>query len=295
MSRITFFKKIIVIGYGKITGGIIKYVYQRQKEYGYSIEFVEYEAEPFGVTRGICNELGIICHKIEDKKELTDYFRGVEDRCLIISASNNYLFPVEITDDPQYTVINFHNALLPKFPGRNAPTWAIFENEKETGITWHYVTGRVDGGDIIVQKKCSISQDMRAYELVEELMRLAFEGFCEKFDEIMEERVTAKKQSVAGTRRLYKSTDYPGGCMFRMEDSPEYIYRLLRAVDYGKYGIFPPVTAVYQGKKIKIIRYRRLSSRKADKKAGRLYLPLDAEFLLMLSWAEIDSDSEWGG
>lgn len=295
MNRMSCYREIIVIGYGKITGEIIKYVYQRQKEYGYSIEYIEYEEEPFGATRGICNELGITCHRIEDKKELTDYFLSMEDRCLIVSASNNYLFPVEIAENPQYTVINFHNALLPKFPGRNAPTWAIFENEEETGITWHYVTGRVDGGDIIIQKKCSISQDIRAYELAERLMRLAFEGFSEKFDEILEERVIVTKQQIAGARRLYRSTDKPGDCTFQMEDTPEYIYRLLRAVDYGKYGIFPPVTAVYKEKKIKIIRYRKVPGQMIDERAGRLYLPLGSEFSLMLSWAEISSNSEWGG
>ncbi len=294
MNRISCYRNIIVIGYGKITGEIIKYMYQRQKEYEYSLEYIEYEEEPFGAARGICNELGIICRRIEDKKELTDYFLSREDRCLIVSASNNYLFLAEIAENPQYTVINFHNALLPKFPGRNAPAWAIFENEKETGITWHYVTGRVDGGDIIVQKKCSISQDIRAYELAEKLMRLAFEGFCEKFDEILEERVIVTKQQTAETRRLYRSTDNPADCTFCMEDSPEFIYRLLRAVDYGKYDIFPPVTTVYQNKKIKIIRYRKIPAQKIEKKAGKLYIPLDTEFSLMLSWAEIRGDSEWG-
>ena len=295
MNRMSCYKKIIIIGYGKITGEIIKYVYQRQNQYGYATEYIEHEPEAFGAARGVCNELGIICHRIEDKKELTAYFMGIEGRCLIVSASNNYLFPRVITENLQYTIINFHNALLPKFPGRNAPTWAIFENEKETGITWHYVSEQVDGGDIIVQKKCSVSQDIRAYELAEKLMRLAFEGFVEKFDEIVEDRVSVKKQQIEGTRRLYKSTDIPADSTFCMEDSPEFIYRLLRAVDYGKYGIFPPVTTVYQDKKIKIIRYRKIAVEKVERKVGKLYIPLDMEFSLMLSWAEIYNDSEWGG
>ena len=126
-------------------------------------------------------------------------------------------------------------------------------------------------------------------------MRLAFEGFSEKFDEILEERVIVTKQQIAGSRRLYRSTDKPGDCTFQMEDTPEYIYRLLRAVDYGKYGIFPPVTAVYKEKKIKIIRYRKVPGQMIDERAGRLYLPLGSEFSLMLSWAEISSNSEWGG
>ncbi|MEH2956721.1 formyltransferase family protein [Candidatus Merdisoma sp. JLR.KK006] len=159
------------------------------------------------------------------------------------------------------TIVNFHNALLPKFPGRNAPSWAIFENEQETGITWHYVTKQVDAGDIIIQKKCRITADVRAYELTEKLMQLAFEAFKEKFAEIIEDRAAARKQLLTGKRKIYKSSDIPGMCRFGMEDSPEYIYRLLRA----------------------------------EEKPGRLYLPLDGEFSLRLSWAEVCGNFEGGG
>ena len=145
MSKTSCYKKVFIIGYGKVVDEIIKYVYQRQKEYGYLIEYIEYETEPFKIAGKICSELGIPCCRINDKRELTDYFLHMADRCLIISASNNYLFPAKITENPDYTIINFHNALLPKFPGRNAPSWVIFENETETGITWHYVTKKIDG------------------------------------------------------------------------------------------------------------------------------------------------------
>lgn len=287
------YEKVIVIGYGKITGEIIRLVHRYQEEYEYTTIYIEHEAEVFGTSRKICTDLDIDCYKIEDKKELTAYFQSLAGRCLIISASNNYLFPKILTENPQHTILNFHNALLPKFPGRNAPSWAIFEGERETGITWHYVTEQVDGGDIIVQKKCRIDSDIRAYELAEKLMQLAFEEFCEKFSEIIEDRVIAIKQQVSENRKIYKSTDCPGNGTFRMEDSPEYIYRLLRAVDYGKYGIFPQVTVTYQGKKVKIVRYSRIPKEKMEEKQGRWYLPLDTEYVLSLSWVEIKDDDEF--
>lgn len=280
----SIYEKVIVIGYGKITGQIVRYLQGRRTEHGFLAEYIEHEAEPFGITRGICRDLGITCMQIKDKKRLTDYFSKIPCRTLIVSASNNYLFPAVITDNPQYTIVNFHNALLPKFPGRNAPSWAIFENEPETGITWHYVTGEVDAGDIIIQKKCAITADVRAYELAEKLMRLAFEAFTEKFDEIIENRVRAGKQQLPEERKIYKSSELPGMCRFSMEDPPEYIYRLLRAADFGKAGIFPQVTTTYQGKCIKILRYSRILAREAEEKPGRLYLPLDAESSLRLSY-----------
>ncbi len=294
MRKMSLYKKVIVIGCGKIVGKIIETVFERKKDYGYTVEYVEYEIEPFGISRGICKDLGISSYQIEDKILLEGFFKNIKEKCLIISASNNYLFPAVITEDPHYTIINFHNALLPKFPGRNAPSWAIFEGEKETGITWHYVTDRVDGGDIIIQKKCSIGSDIRAYELAEELMCLAYEGFYEKFDEIIEDKVSVKKQDTGDKRRMYRSTDYPANCQFSMDDSTEYIYRLLRAVDYGKYGIFPQVTTIYQQKKIKILRYRKILSEKMEEKPGVLYIPFNDEFSLRLAWTEMSENFEGG-
>lgn len=280
------YEKIIVIGYGKIAGEVIKYIHRYRKEYNYVVEYIEHETGNFGSMTKICDALRIPITHIGDKRKVTDYFCKDSARCLIISAGSNYLFPEEVTKSLNYTIINFHNALLPKFPGRNAASWAIFENERETGITWHYVTKQVDAGDIITQKRCRITADERAYELAEKLMQLAFEAFAEKFEEIIEDRIVARKQKVKGKRKLYKSSDIPGMCRFKMEDSPEYIYRLLRAVDYGKAEIFPQVMTTYQGKDIRILRYKKIPIDKVEEKPGRLYLPLDVEVSLRLSWAD---------
>ena len=75
-------------------------------------------------------------------------------------------FQKKIVSSENIVIINFHNALLPELPGRNAPSWSIYEGKDYTGITWHYVTEGVDEGDIIVQKKCDVTADIRAYELV---------------------------------------------------------------------------------------------------------------------------------
>lgn len=280
------YEKIIIIGYGKIASEVIKYVHGCREEYGYTVEYIEHETGNFGSATRICDELGILSRHIGDKRELTGYFLNNVVRCLIISAGNNYLFPEAVIKSMNYTIINFHNALLPKFPGRNAVSWAIFENARETGITWHYVTKQIDAGNIIVQKKCRINADVRAYELAGKLMQLAFEAFTEKFEEIVEDRAAAREQLLTGERKIYKSSDIPGMCRFSMEDSPEYIYRLLRAVDYGKISIFPQVMATYQGKNIRILRYSKVSIEKEEVKPRRLYLPLSGEFSLRLSWAE---------
>ena len=128
------------------------------------------------------------------------------------------------------TIINFHNALLPNYPGRNAPSWVIYRGEAQTGITWHYVTAGVDEGNIIIQKTCEIGPDTKAYELAEKLMDLACEGYFACFDAVLEEGVEAKAQELLPERKLYRSTQMPGDGFLDLGEEPEKIYRLLRSV-----------------------------------------------------------------
>lgn len=146
----TDFRRVVIIGYGKATGEILKYTADRQADYGYTLEFIEHEPHALSVTKQICEERGIPFASVPDKRELGDYFGKIQEKTLIVSASNNFLFPAALVERENITIINFHNALLPDYPGRNAPSWVIYRGETRTGITWHYVTAGVDEGSIIL-------------------------------------------------------------------------------------------------------------------------------------------------
>lgn len=284
MDQKTTFQKVVILGYGKVTGEVLKYVCDRKLEYGYELEFIEHEIHSLSITEKICSENGIPFMRITDKNKLADVLSGITEKTLIISASNNFLFPASLVDKPNITIINFHNALLPDYPGRNAPTWVIFMGEKETGITWHYVTAGVDEGNIIIQKRCEITEDMKAYELTERLMDLAGEAFRESFADIMSESVEMREQGFDPERHMYRSYEIPSDGFFELTDKPEDIYRLLRCVDYGKNDIFPMMKTIIEGKKAEILRYRKVSLDKRKEGEGLLYLPLDADMLLKLKY-----------
>lgn len=284
MKGDTVFQKVVIIGYGKITGEIITYVIEKRKEYDYQLEVIEHEVYSFSITEKICMEHGILFARIEDKKELTAHFGLFSERTLIISASNNFLFPKKLVEKENLTIINFHNALLPAYPGRNAPSWVIFMGEKETGITWHYVTAGVDEGNIIIQKRCAIDADVKAYELAEQLMRLAYEAFTECFDAVLQERAETKAQHFDAGRRMYRSYEVPAEGFFEMEEEPERIYRLLRSLDYGKNGIFPPARTVIDGKRAEILRYRKVAGDGNRDAEGFLFLPLENDKLLKIKY-----------
>ena len=276
----TEFQRIVVIGYGKAAGEILKYIADRQADYGYRLEFIEHEQQPLSVTKKICEERGVSFSTLPDKRELGAYLGGIQEKTLIVSASNNYLFTASLVERAGITIINFHNALLPDYPGRNAPSWVIYHDEKRTGITWHYVTAGVDEGNIIIQKTCGIGPDTKAYELTEQLMDLAYEGFIECFDAVLGESVEAKPQMFSPQRRMYRSSEVPGEGCLDLREEPEKIYRLLRSVDYGKTGVFPPLQTTVEGKRAEVLRYRKVSPEKKKEETGAIYLLLaDGDFL----------------
>lgn len=286
----TKFEKIIIIGYGRVTAQVLEHVCDWKDRYGYSVEYIEHEPHPFSTLKKVCQARKVPFFAIPKKEELAKWFAAVEEEVLVLSASNNFLFPASVVEKANVTIVNFHNALLPRFPGRNAPSWVIYEGESETGITWHYVTREVDEGSIILQKSCEIGSEVKAYELADHLMALGYDGFCECFQGILEENVEARPQKVMPGRRLYRSKEVPGGGHFDTGDAPEQIYRLLRALDYGKSAIFPQATATHEGREIRILRYRKLEREGLQEDGGGkgfLYLPLDATYVLRLKYEEM--------
>ena len=64
-----------------------------------------------------------------------------------------------------YKILNIHPSLLPKFKGLETHKRVLNSKEKFTGCTVHYVTSKLDSGNIIMQKKIKISENETEYSL----------------------------------------------------------------------------------------------------------------------------------
>ena len=125
---------------------------------------------------------------------------------------------------------------------------------------------------------------MRAYELTEILMNLAYEGFVQIFADVLAESVIGKPQQLAVERKVYRSKEVPGDGRFSVTDAPQDIYRLLRSVDYGKNDIFPKLQTVYHDEEIEILRYRKIDKSKISEGDAFLYLPLDENNVIKMKY-----------
>ena len=268
-----------------------------KEQLNYSIEYIAYSKNRFSKIQisKICSDNNILFKECNSKNEVTEYLTNKQKKSLIISAGNRYLFPKEIVGKQNLTIINFHNALLPMYKGRNAPTWAIFCGESESGATWHLVNEDVDAGGILWQKSCEISSDMKAYELSHEIMKLAFEGFQQIFADVLEDKIYLQSpayQQNGRSSKIYYSYEIPSGGRFSLDDPPEYIYRLLRCTDYGLSNTFPHMkTKLPDGHDIEITSYIKIKKQSdvapikcTDSKGNKIMLALDSENVLIMKY-----------
>lgn len=116
---------------------------------------------------------------------------------------------------PGICTLNRHNSLLPKYRGRLAPFWAVFKGEKETGVTIHTVTEKIDKGQIIAQRKIRIykhddyvSITKKCYKIAPDLMIEAIESLE---NGLPEEKESKEKGSYYSTPRIKDAFEYRKG------------------------------------------------------------------------------------
>ncbi len=96
---------------------------------------------------------------------------------IIVLAGFLCIIPDQIIDAYNNRIINIHPSLLPKFGG--AGMWGhyvheavIASKESTSGITIHYVTKEIDGGEIIFQKSCPVMPDDTPESLASRIHKL---------------------------------------------------------------------------------------------------------------------------
>ena len=134
--------------------------------------------------KGVAEKYGIRTWQIKtpNNKEFLEELRRLEVD-VIINQSQNIL-KKELLSIPKLGVINRHNALLPKNRGRLTPFWVLYKGEKETGVSIHFVTEDLDAGDIIVQKRFTITEKDNFNTVVKKNYKIAPLAMLEALDKL---------------------------------------------------------------------------------------------------------------
>ena len=80
------------------------------------------------------------------------------------------MLPEKIWSFPPMGTLNVHGSLLPQYRGAAPINWAIINGEKETGVTTFQLQHAIDTGDILLQERIPIAENMTAGELHDNMM-----------------------------------------------------------------------------------------------------------------------------
>lgn len=196
-----------------------------------------------------CNKLKI---PVEEKTSVTDndsYKINELKPDLILSIGWRRLLPSSIFKIPKFGTVNLHDSLIPNYRGFAPINWAIINGEKEVGITTHFIDEGIDTGNIILQKKLSISFTDTAFDVFNNLLELSPKLVLDTIDMIEKGQVTHQKNNNAN-KGFFCSRRFPDDGKISWQANRESIYNLIRALCDP----YPNAFCFYEGKKIFIKR-----------------------------------------
>lgn len=118
----------------------------------------------------------------------------LREKCidLIVLAGFMLFIPSFLIDNYPHRIVNIHPSLLPKYGGKGMYGMHVHEavkenNEKESGITIHFVNNEYDRGEIIAQYSTPVSPDDSAEEIAEKVHKLEYAHYPSIIEKIIRE------------------------------------------------------------------------------------------------------------
>ena len=151
----------------------------------------------------------------------------------LFSLNSLQVLSAEILKLPQRGAINFHDALLPRYAGLQATTWAVLHRESVHGITWHRMEEGIDTGPILAQRRFPIFPDETTFSLNLKVYRAAEESLVGLIEALESETVQETPQDL--TRRTYFSAQhpFPDDAILDWKRTAEELDVRVRALDFG--------------------------------------------------------------
>jgi methionyl-tRNA formyltransferase len=97
--------------------------------------------------------------------------RGMGPELLVVAAYGQILSK-DVLAVPPHGGINVHASLLPKYRGAAPVAWAIYNGEKQSGVTIIRMSVALDAGEMLAQEALDINPDETAGELEARLSEL---------------------------------------------------------------------------------------------------------------------------
>ena len=104
------------------------------------------------------------------------------------------MLPEKIWSYPPMGTLNVHGSLLPQYRGAAPINWAIMNGEIETGVTTFQLQHAIDTGDILLQDRIGITENMTAGELHDTMMEVGAQLLVKTLRGLLEGNIQSQPQ-----------------------------------------------------------------------------------------------------
>ena len=150
---------------------------------------------------------------------------------LLISYLSQWIIPAALLGKAGIAAINFHPG-PPEYPGIGCTNFAIYNGEKEFGVTCHHMQAKVDTGSIIAVRRFPVAADDTVYTVTQNCYR----AIGELYREMLTWFITHHSFPVSEenwTRKPFTRKQLNELCLLQPGMSAEEIALRLKATTYG--------------------------------------------------------------
>lgn len=187
----------------------------------------------------------LIVHESGSIAELKQKIIQVNPDFLLVSSFGE-IIPAEILALSKFGSVNIHPSLLPKYRGASPIQEALRNGDEITGVTWIFMTPKMDAGPIIEKKTFSVELSDNFETLSEKLSKLSASHTVDILIRFAE--TGAKIPQDEGSATYCKKIKKEDGFIDVIRESASEIVNKIRA-----YAQWPGCSILWNGKRLKII------------------------------------------
>jgi methionyl-tRNA formyltransferase len=184
----------------------------------------------------LAEKMGVRTWPAESVKDpnFADVVRA-ENVDLLLNVHSLFLIKGEIVEAPRYGSFNLHPGPLPRYAGLNAPSWAIYRDEKTHGVTLHQMLAGIDTGAIAYQAFFEIEEKDTGFSLSAKCIKVGMELIKQLLETaaLDPNSIPLKEQNMA--KREYFGKGTPDDGWLAWSRPARDIYNFIRAADYSPF------------------------------------------------------------
>ncbi|MCI0662439.1 MAG: hypothetical protein L0220_15325 [Acidobacteria bacterium] len=154
---------------------------------------------------------------------------------LLLNIHSLFVIKGVIVEAPRFGSFNLHPGPLPRYAGLNAPSWAIYHDEKRHGVTLHKMLAGIDTGPIAYQTLFDIDETDTGFSVSAKCIKAGLVMIKQLIDAASTDPDSIPLIPQDLTKREYFGRGTPEDGWLAWSRPARDIYNFVRAADYSPF------------------------------------------------------------